>query len=255
MLIDSEIKRIVEQGHTNSPDSSGILSLKMNDMQVKPGTSNSNGQPYRFISPDQPHFSQNNSQPEFREVRNHKRFRTRVNNQQNKQQNDQQQPCIDQFPFPQKDYNLQPTIAQLKSCRYRATPVYTSYSDHSVHDSESENSVFDESASDSMLIAYNRITHRNMNSSSGYYPASSEWIQDNRVNCLQPFNEQTPNQSNAQPQPQAHSYGTCSNEYNNNPNNISQIGLMPVYQSQISNENFAPQQQSYLTDYQNYEHK
>lgn len=226
-----------KEGITKIKKQENILSLKINELNANPGTSN--GQTNSFYNTGQQHILQNHSQTDFRDLKNHKRFRSRNNYQQPDRYDHESQ---QQFQYPTKSYQTQQSFAQLKPCRYQVNPIFnSSFSDQNFNSSESENSFFDESASDSKLMAYNRNKmHRNSNINGT--TGSAEYPFDNRINFLHNYNDHSQNPSN--------SYG---NEYNN-PNNNSQVTLTPVYQSH-SNENLAPQQQPYAGDYQSYENK
>lgn len=223
-----------------------IISLKLNDLNANPSTSKSNGQTHQQFVTGQQCVRQNESSTDCCESKSYKRFRFRnekLTNDSVSQHPEQQT----QFQYPTRTFHKPHSIAQMKPCRYQANPIFnSSFSEKNYNSSESENSLFDESASDSKLMAYNRmIMQNNSNATINYACAPSNCGHDNRINFLHHFNDHLQTQSNT------HSYGGCSNDFNN-PNNNAQVTLMPVYQSH-SNESLASHQQSYATDYQTYD--
>lgn len=238
----------------NFPGPANILTLKTNDIQQNPSTSNANSNTNAQIpcyrsdnNIDQNNPTNNTSTIEYRQIRNVNRLRTRNSNHlyekpSNNNPNSQQS----QYPqYPIKSYNIPQINSPFKQCRYQSNPMLnSSFSDQNYNSSES--SFCDESASDSKLIAYNRISSQRMiNFGENGNSTQPEYGYDNHVNVLQDYNNHSMIETNTQ------SYGNCPNDFNN-PNNSSQIGLMTMYQT---NENAASQQQNYSIDYQNYENK
>lgn len=243
---------MTKQEVNNFPGSANILILKTNEIQANLSTSNANSKsntsaqiPCYRSDNDQRNPTNNNLSHAYRPIRNVRRLKTRNSNQlyerpSNNNQNSQQS------QYPVKSFNTQQTNAHLKQCRYQSNPIYkSSFSDQNYNSSES--SFCDESASDSKLIAYNRISSQRMINLGENGSSMDKYAgYDNHVNVLQDYNNHSMIATNTQ-----QSYGNCPNDFNN-PNSSSQIVLMTFYQP---NENAASQQQNYSTDYQNYENK
>lgn len=239
---------MTKQENRNCPVPENIHTLKSNEIQANPSTSNANSNInaqipcYRSDNNDQPNPT-TNSGYEYRPIRNLVRFRPRHSNhlyERPSNTNPNQQ-----LQYPIKSFNASHTNSQLKQNRYQSNPTFnSSFSDQNYDSSES--SYCDESASDSKLIAYNRISSQRMiNLGENGSSMQPNYGYDNHVNVLQNCNNHSMIGTNTQ------SYGNGPNDFNNS-NNSSQIGLMTIYQP---NENATSQQQNYSTDYQNYENK
>lgn len=240
-----------KQENRNFPGPENILTLKSNEIQANPSTSNSNSNInaqipcYRSDNNDQPNPTTNLGY-EYRPVRNVIRIRPRHSNHLYERPSNTNPNQSQKLQYLVKSFNAPQTNSQLKQYRHHTNPIFnSSFSDQNCNSSES--SYCDESASDSKLIAYNRISSQRMinlreNGSSMQRPVGY----DNHVNVLQ-------NRNNHSMMIGTHtqSYGNGPNDFNNSNNSI-QIGLMTIYQP---NENATSQQQNYSTDYQNHENK
>lgn len=235
---------MTKQDINHFPGPANILTLNTNEIQTNPSTSNANSNTNAQIpcyrSDNDQNNPTNNSSHEYRQIRDLKRLRTRKSNHfyerpSNNNPNLQHHTQYPQYPI--KSFNT-------PQLNYQSNPMLnSSFSDQNYNSSQS--SFCDESASDSKLIAYNRISSQRMINLIKNGSSMPKYGYDNHVNVLQDYNNHSMIGTNTQ------SYGNCPNDFNN-PNNSSQIGLMTIYQP---NENSASQQQNYSTDYQNYEHK
>lgn len=206
---------MTNQEINNFPGPTDILTLNMHEIQANPSTSNANSTentqiPCYRSDNDQKNPTNNNSNCEYRHL---KRLKARNSNHLYERPSN-------------NNPNAQQTNTSLKQCRYPSSPIFnSSFSDQNYNSSES--SLCDESASDSKLIAYNRISSQRIEHGSSMH----KYGYDNYVNVLQDYNNHSMIGANNAQQ----SYGNCPNDFDN-PNNSSQMGLMQMYQP---NENAA----------------